>query len=311
MIAFLTGGRSSDVGVGTEILVYDADAAKGADKVIALSTCADAQTNGRLVVFGRMDPRRIDTPTDEPTAAPTATPTAAPTATPTAAPTGTPTATPTATPTSTPTETPAATTTATATVTPTATPTAIPTATSGGGSSGSGSSATPTPSPTPTPAPSATLTIRYLMDGEEVFPAAVFPHTAGDNYYAVSPQYPGYEADIEIVEGKISEDMVVYVHYIPKTYRLTVRYLLVDGTEAAPGCTADIHTGESYEVESPAADGFRALKPAVTGTNPGRDEQYTVIYVPEGGGPKLITIDDYETPTYLGTTYTQTGICVE
>ena len=43
----------------TEVLIFDAAAAKGAEKVIALSTCADATTNGRLLLFGKMVKRNV------------------------------------------------------------------------------------------------------------------------------------------------------------------------------------------------------------------------------------------------------------
>ncbi len=59
--SFLTGDRSQDVGVGTELLIWDGEVAASAGKVLAMSTCADAETNGRLVVFGRMTPHEFPT----------------------------------------------------------------------------------------------------------------------------------------------------------------------------------------------------------------------------------------------------------
>lgn len=286
VISFLTGSRDHDAGIGTEVVIYDTEAAKGATKVIALSTCADAETNGRLVVFGRMTPHEVVTPTPEPTDTPE--PTAEPTAT--AAPSAGPTETPTET--VTPTEAP----TSTPTATPTASPTRKPTV----------STNTATPSPIPT----VTLTVHYLEDGTEVFPTVVFTHAPGDTYYVVSPQYPGYNMDIEIVQGTITEDMVIYVHYVPKTYRLTIRYAFMDGTEAAGAYMANVHTGETYDVASPVIDGYTALRLSVSGTNPGRDEQYTVIYIP-GTPDNLITLEDYETAIGLESTFVQVGICFE
>ena len=64
--AFLEGDRSGDVGLGTKVLIYDQETARKADRILALSTCADAETNGRLVVFLRMIPRSLPTPTPEP-----------------------------------------------------------------------------------------------------------------------------------------------------------------------------------------------------------------------------------------------------
>ena len=46
----------SNIGGGgtTQTLYYDAEVAADADRIVALSTCAAADTNGRLVVFARM-----------------------------------------------------------------------------------------------------------------------------------------------------------------------------------------------------------------------------------------------------------------
>ena len=60
VLAFLGGGyQTNAVGVGTDLIQYDAETAAGAEKVIALSTCANAQTSGRLVVFGTMTRRNL------------------------------------------------------------------------------------------------------------------------------------------------------------------------------------------------------------------------------------------------------------
>ena len=90
VLSFLTGSRDQDVGVGTKVLIFDSEAAKDAEKIIALSTCADAETNGRLVVFGKMVPRKAEKPTEEPTEEPTENPTDAPTDKPTEKPTDAP-----------------------------------------------------------------------------------------------------------------------------------------------------------------------------------------------------------------------------
>ena len=89
---FLTGDRSHDAGVGTNVLIYDRRVAETADRIVAFSTCRDNETSGRLVVFAKMTPRAL--PTVTPTATPEPTPT--PTARPTGSATGTtePTATP-------------------------------------------------------------------------------------------------------------------------------------------------------------------------------------------------------------------------
>ena len=54
-------GGGTGVGVGTRVWFYGGDP-ESLNKILALSTCANASTNGRLVVFGTMTPRiAIDT----------------------------------------------------------------------------------------------------------------------------------------------------------------------------------------------------------------------------------------------------------
>ena len=45
--------------IATNVLYFDAAVAQDAEKVIALSTCANATTNGRLLVFGKMVKRNV------------------------------------------------------------------------------------------------------------------------------------------------------------------------------------------------------------------------------------------------------------
>ena len=132
----------------------------------------------------------------------------------------------------------------------------------------------------------------------------------GDNYYVVSPQYSGYNASTEIVRGTIGEDMTVYVRYTRRANRLTIRYIHLDGTEAADNYTVYMRTGDAYEVESPEIPGYQAVRLKVSGTNGGTNEEYTVLYVPEGEYT-LTSMEDYETPTGLGGTCIQIGICAE
>ena len=261
VISFLTGDRSRDAGVGTKVLVYDADTAKDAVKILALSTCADAETYGRLVAFGKLTPAKVPEPTEMPTENPTETPTETPSETPTATPTVTPAA----------------------------------------------AAATATPEPKKT----VKLTVRYLENDEEVFPTETFLHEAGDTYYVVSPQYPGYEASIEIVQGTIEEDMTVIVRYVPKVTRLTVQYFFMNGKEAAPTFSSSMRTGESYDIVSPKIDGYTATPLRVSGTKKGMDEHFAVIYVAEGQYGGVMTIDDYDTPLDLEDTHVQIGICFE
>jgi len=101
--------------------------------------------------------------------------------------------------------------------------------------------------------------------------------------------------------------MVIIVRYKPVPQKLTIRYVFLDGTKAAETYSGTVLTGEQYSIESPNIPGYVALKIRIAGTNPGRDEQYTVLYVPEG----MTVVPDPDTPTGLDTTYLQIGICYE
>lgn len=213
VIAFLTGSRAKDAGLGTQVLIYDANAAKDTYKIIALSTCANATTNGRLVIFGKM------TKKDDP----------------------------------------------------------------------------------------VRLTVKYYVGGKKVFLDATAIYQRGGKYYVVSPEYPGYDVEIEIVKGTITEDMTVIVHYYPKEWPLTIRYIYPDGSQAAETYSAIVKTGEEYYVKSPKIDGYKALILELKGVmDPGRPTEYTVLYV-----PKSSRVPDDPTPLGLEETFMQAGVCYE
>ena len=244
VIAFLTGDRDGDAGIGTSVLIYDEKAAQGTKRIIALSTCADVNTNGRLVVFGRMTKRKTGKPGDD---------------------SGD--------------EDP------------------------GGNDEPGGDAAEPE-------GKQAILTVRYLLDGREAFPDAVIPYTPGAGYYVVSPQYPGYDASIGIVRGTIETDTTVTVYYTARANRMTIRYAYMDGTEAADSYKVYIRTGEAFDVESPVIRGYRALRPRISGTNSGMNEEYTVLYIPEGEHVTAM-MEDYGTMAGPGEAGVQAGLCAE
>ncbi len=211
---FLTGSRKNDAGVGTEVLFYDSVNASRGRQIVALSTCADAETNGRLVVFAVVEERTQP----------------------------------------------------------------------------------------------VTLTVYFRYeDGTEAYPTEVHVYEIGGRYYVAAPQIPGYEPSIELLQGTILEDTVVTIVYKPKEYMLTIRYRMLDGTEVREPIRVTIRTGEEYDYESPEIPGYIAIRMRVKGSNPGRDEQYTVLYVREDSKP----IPEEKTPLFPGTTQIQMGICFE
>ena len=58
VLSFLREMRDNSDGK-TEVLIFDEAALEGADKIVALSTCADVNTNGRLVVFATMTKQNL------------------------------------------------------------------------------------------------------------------------------------------------------------------------------------------------------------------------------------------------------------
>ena len=219
---FLTGDRSRDAGIGTNVLIYDSSVAKDASKVLALSTCAGASTNGRLVVFGRMVKR--------------------------------------------------------------------------GGSGGDDS---------------VKLTVKFQDENrKKLFPDEVHIYEKGGRYYVVPPQKPGYDTDVRIVQGTINENMQIIITYTPKTWTLRIRYRKIDGTDFGFVHQQQIRTDEAYDVESPAIDGWKPVRLRISGVNPGRDEYYTVIYVPDDW-TDYRDMDDYTTPLDLGDYSLQAGVCGE
>ena len=59
VLSFLRSGGEGGTGVGTDVLIFDEAAARGASRIVALSTCASATTSGRLIVFGKMVKRDL------------------------------------------------------------------------------------------------------------------------------------------------------------------------------------------------------------------------------------------------------------
>ncbi len=195
--AFLTGSRERDAGLGTRILHMDGSVLRDAAKIVALSTCDSAETNGRLVVFAAMFPRAL----------PTVTPTPSPTPTPTPEPTEEPEDT------------------ATATEAPKPTPahsaTPIP---------------PPVPTPTLNPGP-YNLEIRYeFIDGRTAAATWYAKKLAGEKYERENPSVPGYVTARVRVEGTMEyQDCVIVVLYIPEQMAKKGETIAIDEYEVPLG----------------------------------------------------------------------------
>ena len=110
------------------------------------------------------------------------------------------------------------------------------------------------------------------------------------------------------------EDTEIVVHYKPRTYHLTVRFVDMNGKAIAPSVEGDYKTGAVYSVLVPDIEGYMKDCDVVEGKMGSRDETITVIYVPKDDLPdivKLIGIGDYETPLGLDHVNMHVGVCFE
>ena len=89
-------------------------------------------------------------------------------------------------------------------------------------------------------------------------------------------------------------------------YLLTIHYRYQDGRVAGDTYTHVYKAGDVYDVLSPAIPDYRAVPVRVTGVMPGRDVEYTVIYIPEDLIP-----EDPDTPLGLGEVTINVGECLE
>lgn len=137
----------------------------------------------------------------------------------------------------------------------------------------------------------AQLTITYEGPDDEDFiaPKAVKKMIyVGATYNVASPLIEGYEADKEVVTGKMTEDGAdVTVKYtkaepVEETGVLTITYVGPEGdTEfVAPAAYEDVFAvGTEYNVPSPEVEGYAPDKEAVTGTMTADGADVTVAYV--------------------------------
>lgn len=103
-------------------------------------------------------------------------------------------------------------------------------------------------------------------------------------------------------------------------FQLTIYYVYVDGKTAAPTYNAMLQAGTEYNVPSPDIKGYTPSVRTVSGVMPMRDVEYTVVYLspdeedpafPYKEMPEISTLSDYETPTGLGFSVSNVGICFE
>ena len=141
------------------------------------------------------------------------------------------------------------------------------------------------------------LTINYVYpDGKVVKPTMVRTYSSGYNYNVKSPVIAGYIPDKDRVTGILTEDTECTVTYTEIKYTLTVKYVYVNGAEAAPAKVSELAYREKYNIESPTIQGYISSRKYVSGTMPSRNVIITVYYnecVPSVGTD---IIEELDTP---------------
>jgi uncharacterized repeat protein (TIGR01451 family) len=152
-----------------------------------------------------------------------------------------------------------------------------------------------------------TLIVHYWVNATEAFNDFYAVYNYGAFYYVVSPNLPGYTPSQAVVEGNITGNTELNVYYNANLYTLTINYVYLDGTPAAPSVIDQLPMGAAFDEASPAIPGFTPNMDRVQGVMPNRNETITVFYVGDGG----IIIPDYGTPLGLGNVSLNAGECIE
>ncbi len=129
-----------------------------------------------------------------------------------------------------------------------------------------------------------TITVRYWyakIGGAVAGPTYIRTLFDGDPYNVASKAIAGYTVNKAEVTGTIQgEDVIFDVIYTAIPYKLTINYMYEDATVAAGQFTEILTIGDGYSVPSPTIPGYTASIPTVSGTMPGRNLTFTVIYFP-------------------------------
>ncbi len=99
------------------------------------------------------------------------------------------------------------------------------------------------------------------------------------DYYQIEPLViEGYEADASYLSGICQGEGRLSVIYKLGSYRLVIRYLYPDGSEAIVPYEGIFQFGQQYRVPTPALSGFSADYAVLEGAMPGRDTTLTVYF---------------------------------
>ena len=141
------------------------------------------------------------------------------------------------------------------------------------------------------------LTIKYVYaNGNIAKPSTIRTYSSGYSYNVKSPVLTGYIPDKDRVTGVLTEDTEIIVTYTEVKYTLTVKYVYINGTNAAPAKVSELAYREKYNIESPTIQGYTSSRKYVSGTMPARNVTVTVYYnesIPNGD---IGVIEDLDTP---------------
>ena len=141
---------------------------------------------------------------------------------------------------------------------------------------------------------------------------AVVPGMPADRTYIwLEPDVNGYKQTSAVSADGVTTIVNTRVDHTPKDYTLTVHYRYADGRKAAEDMSFTVPEGATYDVTIEAIDGYVAAPSRLTGVMPGRNLEYTVLFIPVNGNERTTLLENYETPPGAGASFVQLGICYE
>lgn len=125
-----------------------------------------------------------------------------------------------------------------------------------------------------------TVNVKYVDEnGKELAKAVHLKKKYKENYSIKSPIVTGYTARTLSVSGTMDdEDVDKVVVYTKNTYKLTVKYVYEDGSEAAKTVSKDVDYQDTYSITSPSIKGYSADKKVVSGTMGSDNVEVVVRY---------------------------------
>lgn len=135
------------------------------------------------------------------------------------------------------------------------------------------------------------LRIDYVLsDGTVATPSYTATLSYGSKYAVSSPKFVGYRPAQETVSGTLTAPMLIKVRYAPGAYTVTVNYVNVAGETVAASVSESGAYGESYEIASPAVEGYAYCSlPVVAG---GFDSDHTVTVTYAASDTHIFTASD-------------------